>query len=208
VLAIDWSSDPGINSRKPPPPPSFLGLAVVAYDDENIIGEVLDSVRSERRLSHHHEFHFVDENHAVCMAFFTALAKTSIVAALAVVDKHRASTSRSWMLGSGDDLIHQLMLLCTESMPRDVVEEQVVLVDGNKGSKPFCTRTRKLLAEGFRASGRDYRIDRVRPAESHRTAGVQAADMLSGAARHAQMHNSLVYLNLVKKKVVANIILP
>jgi len=78
----------------------------------------------------------------------------------------------------------------------------------SKSAVPFCTLTRKLLGEGFRASGRDYRIGKVKPAESHRTAGIQVADMLSGAARHAQIHQTGTYLDLVGKKIIADIVWP
>jgi Protein of unknown function (DUF3800) len=208
VLAIDWSSDAGINPKKPLVAPSFLGLAVVAYDDEGILQDVVNGIRCQRRLPLHYEFHFADENRHVRAAFFDTLAHAPVTAAIAVVDKHRASVSTSWTLGTGDDLLHQLMLMCIERMPREVVEEQLLLVDGNKSSKNFCTRARKLLSEGFRADGFDYRIDKVRPSESSRTPGVQVADMLAGAARYAALRGDPTYLNLVRRRIAIRLDVP
>jgi hypothetical protein len=208
VLAIDWSGDAGINPKKVPARPTFLGLAVVAYADEAEVEEILHAVRRDRRLAPRHEFHFADENPGVRTAFMAALARAPITVATAVVDKTQACTCGSWAWGTGDDLLHELMLQCIEQMPREVVEEAVVLIDGNKSAKPFCTCARKVLTEGFRAGRHDYRIDRVKPSESQRTPGVMIADMLAGAARYAALCGQPTYLDPVKKKITAQIHLP
>jgi hypothetical protein len=129
-----------------------------------------------------------------------AFAESRLYAAVVGIDK--AGLIRSGFRQDGATFVAHHLWELLQSMPAELIDDRVLLVDGQKADvKPVCSMLKTYLRRGQRDPNRMCRLKSMRPAESHRCEAIMVADMLAGATRHIVAGKTPDYLAPLRKKI-------
>ncbi len=200
MFAADESGDPGLDV--PGGASRYFSLVLIEYDEEEI-RQLLRALRKQQKLPEHFEYHFAQgtsRRDDVRHRFMEAVASSTTTGVGVTVDK-RALPQAMQKLGGPGILADQLCSLLLK-LPDARLNNATVLIDGNKrGSKRLCQATEKQFRQRVRTSTRTCYLKGVKAAESHRTDGVQVADMIVGAAQHSASKKKFDYLVPLRHKI-------
>ena len=192
ALYVDWSGDAGWKFRAS----SSRYLSIACVTGLTPFSDILDIVRFQYSLGKDFCFRFTDASRFIKPPFFAELASHDLAGIILRVNKSNLGAEFRKMRGT--DLIGFFVAETISWMPDNLITDHWLIFDGSRKEVSVTQTMRIMVSAKLRSLGKPL-FRRIVPRPAREEDGLQAADMLAGAAASEHLSDNALLGHLREK---------